>query len=206
MIFPESCKKYIDLQCNGDLSLYTDFPEIKSLDSYLKDMKPKQVADLGSGIGRATVFFEMKYKWNAKYYLIDGNSGDYQYEGIREGINEGINEFYNSHQATKDFCEANGICKLHVIHPDYPWYNLKYDLIYSFLAFGFHWPIRMVMDQIEKATTKDSLVIFGLRGSEERDWQNRQVTGLNKSIWNIEEYFLTPKLDRTSILILRRKG
>lgn len=203
MIFSESCKKYIDLQCNGDLHLYTDFPEIKGFEKYLDHITlPRRVADLGSGIGRATVFIENKYNWGADYCLVDGDSGDFQYEGIREDNNE----FYNSHQVALDFCKENGVSKVHALHPENDsWWLSDYELIYSFLAFGFHWPITMIIDTVQKAIVKGGLVIFGLRGIEEQVWQDKQIKELDTTIWELIEYHLTPKLERNSTLVLRRK-
>jgi ubiquinone/menaquinone biosynthesis C-methylase UbiE len=108
IIFPDNVKKCAKMQTNGDVSLYADFPELYHIDKHLVSLQPKNVLEIGCGIGRASVFLFKKYEWNdARFYLADGNTCDKRYKGKREQRGE----YYNEQSATKSFCEANGLKK-----------------------------------------------------------------------------------------------
>lgn len=164
IIFPESTKKYADLQCNQQLSDYTDCPELVPLHTFLEKQKPTRVLELGAGLGRASVFLKNKYDWNdTEFYLLDGDSGSVQIAGVHQTLEPC---FYNSLKATYDFCVANGIesGKLHLINAEtekIP--EAKFDLCYSLKAIGFHWPINEYLYILQKHTYKGSFLFFELR-------------------------------------------
>lgn len=204
IIFPKECKKYIDLQCNGDLSLYIDMPEIKNIDKYLSEINPKNILDIGAGIGRASVYLHNKYKWgDSHYFLLDGDGGDTQYDQLRTEKGE----YYNSFECAKLFCESNGL-KITQLNANDNWINhikKPLDLIYSFLAIGFHWPITFYLEDIYSVSKKDSLIIFGVRGIERKEWMDSQVNSIDNNKYEISDYILNPTKDRNSILVLKRK-
>lgn len=204
IIFPDECKRYMELQCNSDISLYTDMPEIKNIDKYLKDINPHHVMDIGAGIGRASVYIHNRYEWNdAIFYLLDGDGGDVQYDQLRTEKNE----FYNSFDCAKIFCEINNL-KIIQLNAREDWIQhitKSMDLVYSFLAIGFHWPLEFYMDDIFTITKKDSLIIFGIRGIEEKLWVDDQINKINLNKFKIIEIIQNKKKDRDSILILKRK-
>jgi SAM-dependent methyltransferase len=203
IVFPKECKKYFDLQCNGDLSLYTDMPEIKNIDKYLKDIKPNKVLDIGAGVGRASVYIQNRYKWkDTCFYLLDGDGGDVQYDELRTGNHE----YYNSFSSAKIFCGANDL-NIVQLNAKNDWYlNIvnSIDLVYSFLAIGFHWPINFYLRDIYKVSKKDSLIIFGIRGIEKKDWINKQVKNINPSKFKILELTQNKSKDRDSVLVLKK--
>jgi len=86
VIFPDDTKKYVELQSNNRLEEYSYLPEFEGVEEYLKDMNPKVALDVGSGIGRASVFFFKYFKWtDTLFILADGDSGNEQLSGIRTG-------------------------------------------------------------------------------------------------------------------------
>lgn len=203
IIFPRECKKYFELQCNNDISLYTDMPEIKNINRYLEKLDPHYVMDIGAGIGRASVYLHNKYKWdNTIFYLLDGNGGEIQYDQLRTGKDE----FYNSFYCAKLFCENNGL-KIIQLNANKEWISYitkSIDLIYSFLAIGFHWPIDFYLDDIYSISKIGALIIFGIRGIEKREWINDQINKIDTNKFKIEELIQNESKDRDSVLILRK--
>jgi len=200
--FPPECEEYVNLQCNGDKSLYEDFPEHKHIDEYLKDMRPENVLDIGAGIGRASVWLFKKYGWDcADYFLVDGDSGNKQFEGIRKNSRE----YYNNWDCAHTFCEANGIDVYHrmCVDPEVLYsIDKKFDLIYSFLAFGFHWPIDMYMDDLYHLCKKNTILIFGLRGTEKKAWIEGQIEKIDPKKYKVLKLVHKPTQTRESVLVL----
>jgi len=202
--FPEQAQKYIELQCNNNFKLYTSFPELKNTDEIFSSVTPKKVVDIGSGIGRASVFLKNYYSWNeTEFHFIDGNEGDVQLYGVRSKENE----FYNSFDVAKFFCNANNLTRLTLWDArEKKWVTdlHEVDLIYSFLAIGFHWPLEMYLNDIYKISLAGTYVIFGVRGVEEEKWVKDQVSKIDKDKYKILKFIIKPTSSRESILILQR--
>lgn len=202
IIFPDNVRKCIKLQTNWDWSLYTDMPEAFYLDKYFRLLAPPVVLDLGCGVGRASVYFFKKYGWRKTlFYLADGNTCEKCYKGKRK--NSG--EFYNLKSATTEFCEANGLY-------NYTYHNLEshplssidcqFDLVYSFLAIGFHWPIGMYLQGLYEKCVKGALVIFGIRYDPTEPWIEKQIDSIDCSKFKIRECAFCSRESRHSVLIL----
>lgn len=201
IIFPDSVRRYMDLQCNGDESLYTEFPEHKAVDPILRDMKPKVALDIGCGIGRASVWFAMHYGWtDTKFYLYDGDHGDVQYDGIRQAHGE----FYNSLKATRDFAEANGL-KYELLNAEkkHRFSEPIVDVAYSFLAFGFHWPINYALKRVDNMLKPGCVCVFGIRGLEKVGWISKQVKERPNG-YGLTHIDLCPTQSRESILVMEK--
>ena len=207
--FPPECKRYIDLQCNGDLSLYTDMPEIKHIDKYLKELDPNIALDLGCGIGRASVYFQKRYNWDCDYILFDGNSGDTQFDGVRTGQSD----FYNNRESTEAFVESNGF-DCYYLDAEMEWRsrlndiileigNEQIDLAYSFLAFGFHWPLNYCLNDFSPYLKSECLLMFGMRGTEESGWVEKQIKEISDE-YEVLEFIHKPKATKESILVLKK--
>ncbi len=204
IVFPEECKKYMELQCNSDISLYTDFPENKNISGYLKGTQPKKAIDLGSGIGRASVWFKQHYGWDdTEFYLMDGDHGDVQLDGLRKDTDG----FYNSLDCTKAFCEANELNYNLVNAENKDWDKdipKDFDIAYSFLAFGFHWEIDQVLDKVYSILKPGGYAIFGLRGIEKQKWVQEQIFHLPSECFEMIEFIIKPKATKESVLILKK--
>jgi len=202
--FPPECEKYIDLQCNGNLSLYTDFPEHKHLLKHLEGRKkPEIVVDIGSGIGRADVWLMKKFKWKkSTFILVDGDSGDRQYSEIRK--NKG--EYYNNWEITKKFCNENGMKYIVLCDPEkVKGLRLKFDLVYSFLSMGYHWPLDFYLNDIADMCKKGCLLAFGIRGLEKKNWIMKQISAIDRDKYKILDLVLKEKHTCESLLVLERK-
>lgn len=207
IIFPENVKKYTDLQCNDALFKYTDFPELKNIEDRLKTLEPNNVLEIGAGIGRASVYLFKYFNWiNTNFYLLDGNSGDKQINGVNY---ESKDSFYNSIDAAKEFCESNGLFKVWFLNAekeDWKEVNVKFDLCYSFLAIGFHWPVGLYLNAIYDLLVDNALLIFGIRPVAEKfdKFMNSQIKDIGVDKYKIVEIKREKRGSRSSIMILRK--
>jgi hypothetical protein len=215
IIFPKSAKKYMELQCNGVVADYTECPELESIDHILTNINPKNVLEVGAGLGRVSVFMNKKYKWNqTNFFLLDGNSGDQQIAGLHENVGK---DFYNSLDATREFCNTNGIGadRLKIINAEnsIDLTNLQFDLCYSFKSIGFHWPINWYLEKLHVHILPKSYLFFEIRDTRresyptEKHWK-RRVNFVQKQINNIAptKYAIinANTLQRFPILTLRK--
>lgn len=191
IIFPQIVEKYVNLQCNGKKSLYTNPPEIAYTSRYLEKLKPKVILDIGCGIGRVSTYLFKRYNWtDSLFVLADGNSGNEQFAGLRRDKVA----FYNSLKATKDFCKANGMRNFVLLNlEECGWHKLmqRPDLVYSFLAFGFHWPIGYCLNDIYPYLKRDCLLLFGMRTDlidDYKEWNNEQMKNIDKSKYKIIDF------------------
>ena len=199
MIFPQNVEKYITLQCNGDKFLYTDFPEYKAIKNWLPK-NPKYALDIGCGIGRASVWFHKNLQWDTKFFLYDGNSGEKQIDEIGDGGRK----YYNSIVATESFVSENGL-KYEVLNAEAKIGFLPpIDLAYSFLAFGFHWPVWYCLNIVDKWLAGGCVVIFGIRGIEKKRWINEQISKIPKN-YKIRHFSLVKTSERKSVLVLEKE-
>jgi len=204
--FPEEVQKYIDLQCNDKKEDFLQLSEIEGIEGYLKDLNPKIALDVGSGIGRASVFLFKYFNWkDTLFVLADGDSGDKQLSGIRTGESD----FYNSLEVTGLFCRSNGMENVEIFNLEKcKWEDLSYrpDLVYSFLALGFHWPINSFLEDIHPLLKNSCLLIFGLRGGKKaKDWINRQIERIDSNKYQIIEFYSGSEEKRGNFIVLEKK-
>lgn len=215
IVFPESCKKYVELQCNSVVTDYTDCPEVAAIDYILKTVSPKKVLELGAGLGRVSIYLRNFYGWDhTEFYLLDGNSGEEQIAGLHEKMS---NDFYNSLSASADFCVANNVCpnKLFFINAE-KHFELQediFDLCYSFKSIGFHWPINEYLDIVYPWMRKDGYLFFEVRDTRKNSYPNekrwkriknfvsRQLDGINLNRYRI----VTNNTDKTTPVLVLKK-
>lgn len=205
VVFPKEAEKYVGLQCNYEREVFFQLPEIEEIRPYLKDLNPKVVLDVGAGIGRASVYFFKYFRWtDTRFVLADGDSGETQLSGMRAGKSE----FYNSLDATRAFCEANGLHNFEIFNLErYKWAELNHrlDLVYSFMALGFHWPINPFLNNICPLLEDGCLLVFGLRGGEKaKDWIRRQISGIDRGEYRIAKILFEPKRKRGGFMVLEK--
>lgn len=206
VIFPENTEKYVDLQCNDKREEYYCLSEIREIERFMKNT-PEVVLDVGSGIGRSSVLFFKYFKWEKTFFILaDGNSGNVQLAGIRTGDSE----FYNSIDATKSFCEANGIQNFKTFNLEKRgWDKLpqKPDLVYSFKALGFHWPINSFLEDVYSSLRKKCHLIFELRAGNtgSLNWTEQQIEKIDRDKYDIIGLFLESDRKAGNFIILEKK-
>jgi len=195
VVFPDACVEYISIQCNNDLAAFEECAEIEHAKEILQNIKPKNVIEIGAGLGRVSVFLKNKFNWvTTNFYLLDGDSGHAQIAGMHEAVG---NDYYNSIKATKSFCKANGIPeeKLRIINAENSWkHNLqvKFDLCYSFKSMGFHWPITSYLIDLYEFLNPKAYLIFEMRSTDRTKYEtdirwNRAKRFVQRQIDNINE-------------------
>ena len=131
------------------------------VDSYIK-FEPKNILDIGCGYARESKCFQEKY--NSNLYLLDGNpKKDSQKRQIKYGSAESM-DFYNSIEDLKKYYDSENMRYnfIDAANPIIP-KDIKFDLIYSFLSCGFHYPANTYKELIQKHSTEDTLIIFDIR-------------------------------------------
>lgn len=212
-IFSKEILKYVKLQCNDIQSLYSDPPEINGVKKYFKNVSPKNVLELGCGLGRVSVAFYNAFSLWAKtnFYLLDGDSGIKQIAGINYNSNK---SFYNSLKLTKEFCLVNGIPRNQIMLINAEQMEsfsftegIRFDFVYSFFAIGFHWPIDLYLERLLPYLNSDSILCFGIRPNiyakaKCKKFNTYQLNSVPRNLFEVLE-LTTDKL-YGSKLILRR--
>lgn len=132
------------------------------LDEYI-NFKPKRILDIGCGLAYESELFQKKY--DSELYLLDG---DFESTSERQRdigfstvdsfkfynpINT-LKESYNQRNMKYNFIDANNL----QIND-----NIKFDLVYSILSCGFHYPAETYYDLIKKHTTPQSRILLDVR-------------------------------------------
>ena len=205
--FPESTKEYTQLQCNNKLSKYTTCPEVKPVEDLFKNLCPKNVLELGAGLGRVSVYLLKQFGWtDTHFYLLDGDSGHKQIANLHNRIGK---DFYNSLSATRDFCLGNGMKEnqltlWNIEKEDWKITPVQFDLCYSFKAMGFHWPIGEYLQRFASWMVKGAYLVFEIRDNSQQafiDFNKKQMKGVPTQWYEVVELSMQPK---QAILILRR--
>lgn len=133
------------------------------VDQYLKT-PPKRILDIGCGYANVSSLFQQKY--GCELYLLDGDFADNNPEATRKAKYGPVEDFlfyspvsklkeqWDRQGMTYTFVDANNIH----IDPD-----VKFDVVYSWISCGFHYPVATYKDLILRHTTEDSVIIMDFR-------------------------------------------
>ena len=148
------------------------------LDSFLTT-PPTNILDIGCGLAFESEMFQSKY--NSNLYLLDGDfessisaSRDRKY-GTADSMAfyTKIDSLKNSFAQRKlkyNFVDANNI-QLPL--------DLKFDLVYSNVSCGYHYPLTTYLELLKMHTTNDSILIFDINSS--------RLEEQTKNIFNVIE-------------------
>lgn len=133
----------------------------ESLDQYL-GQPPKRILDIGCGFAKVSELFQKKY--GTELYLLESDISNSS--GKRIGKWGAVDNFqwYLPVERLRQEWDAQGMTYTLVdganiqIDPD-----IKFDLVYSWLSCGFHYPVTTYQDLIKKHTTKESVVVMDFR-------------------------------------------
>ena len=134
--------------------------EFNSIKNFLPNA-PKNILDIGCGLGVINIFLNNYYLKKPKFTLIDKNYVD---KKVSYGFNNN-SESYNKLEITKDFLILNSFKaeQLNLINADEKFVlNEKYELIISLFSMGYHYSIENYIAVIKKISTKKTKVIFDL--------------------------------------------
>lgn len=210
--FTNDTKKYVKLHCNNRIEDYSDCPEVQVVLKWLKKLNPNNVLEIGAGLGRVSVYLKNACKWNeTKFYLLDGDSGDKQIAYTHDSVSP--DHFYNSIKAAKDFCTSNGIENKNLVllnaeKEDWLKLQIKFDLVYSFKAIGFHWPINDYLNKIYKLLVKDAILIFDIRRFKNEntiEFNCKQFMMIDNDKYKFKRIAINKNYDKSMLLILQKR-
>lgn len=133
------------------------------LDQYLPQ-PPKRILDIGCGYAHVSEHFQRKY--GTELYLLDGDIRDNpatanrtsKYGPVQDfmfySTVEDLRKSWDSRNLKYTFIDANNIN----IAPD-----VKFDLVYSWISCGFHYPISVYKKLIQQHTDANSTIIMDFR-------------------------------------------
>ena len=166
MNFPKITKKYAQVQCNGE-DAYESYIMIIKILKHCPE--PLVILELGCGLGRGSILMNQRLTYPPKFYLLDGDTCT---RGQVSGLNRDSNDdFYNSLEATKVFCEANGLSDFVLLNAEKDWRRdlPKFDLVFSVLSIGFHWPVSLYLDAVYSHLLDEAKLIFQMRLTTDKD-------------------------------------
>jgi len=142
--------------------------------------------DIGCGLGLINILLYKKYK-STNIYLLDKT--ELNVEEI-SGIHKNY-KFYNSMQAAKETITLNGIeeNKLNLYETtDYKdLFDIKFDVIFSLLSCGWHYPVSTYIDLLSNSLSDDGVLILDLRhNTDQLDILTSHFI-LEKQIYNYTE-------------------
>lgn len=143
-----------------------------SIDQYIQTT-PATILDIGCGLAFESELFQKKY--NSELYLLDGERANSR--GRFSGYNpdekkftfynnlETIKQSLNNRNVRYNFIDANNI-KLDN--------NIKFDLIYSVLSCGHHYPVDVYKELVTSHSHNNSIIIMDIRKSMFERFSNRK--------------------------------
>ena len=135
---------------------------------------PKSILDIGCGYAKESEMFQKKY--GSHLYLLDGDSLENKSVQTREteyGNPEDFGFYMKSEDLKKRFRERGlNFIFVDANRPTIP--DIKFDLIYSLLSCGFHYPIETYRNLVLKHSHSKTICIFDIR----KETFNQQVSCL----------------------------
>lgn len=138
--------------------------------------EPKVILELGSGLGRGSIYLNRFYS-NKPYFILADRTGRTENTGAFKPDKD---EYYNDLDLTREFCLLNGLNKFELLDTELgDWSKLpRVDLVFSTFSFGVHVAIERYLDRILSVCNNEVTMIFGVRhyGPESFKDQFREVT------------------------------
>jgi SAM-dependent methyltransferase len=138
----------------------TEFENIKSS----LPAKASNTLDIGCGIGGINILISQHYHHNVTVHLLDKTElNPEMHYGFRP-----TTPFYNSLELAKETLIANEVPSENIVTTDTDaapslFSNTKFDLVTSFISWGFHYPLSTYLDQVRTSLSKDGVLIIDIR-------------------------------------------
>ena len=132
-----------------------------AIDNFI-NFQPKCILDIGCGLAHEAEYFQKKY--NSKIYLLDGdvdstpnNDRDIKYGPVDNfKFYNKVEDLYKSYKERNleyNFFDCNVIKPTHI-------FDTKFDLIFSNLSCGFHYPATTYKQLIKNNSKEDTIIIM----------------------------------------------
>ncbi len=176
MVISDKLLPWINLQIDGRPHWYRAAPDVEDAIALLDaDLKPKNALEVGSGIGRGSVYLSKRLGWDeTTFWLLDGDStGKKNQKQIAcVHANESLDHIYNSMEAAAIYCGDNGlngrvelvnVAKWEAFVKRLVEQGVMFDVAYSFKSIGFHWPVAGYLKRLAPFMREGSLFVFETR-------------------------------------------
>lgn len=133
------------------------------IDSYI-GRAPKRILDIGCGFAKTSELFQKKY--DCELYLLESDIDNSPGTRIGKWGTAESFQWYLPMERLKQAWDEQGMRYTFVdgAKIDVP-KDIKFDLVYSWLSCGFHYPVSTYRDFIKQHTTADSIIIMDFRGN-----------------------------------------
>lgn len=131
------------------------------LDSQLTS-SPRRILDIGCGYAKISQWFQEKH--GSELWLLDGDIADSPGTRIGKYGTADTFQFYLTADRLRQQWDTEGMRYTFVdaanikIDPD-----TKFDLVYSWVSCGFHYPVSVYKDLIVRHTDSDSVIVMEFR-------------------------------------------
>ena len=164
--------KFMKLQRTGIKR--SDEPEkafVENIEADFEIIKPylppkaANIFDIGAGLGAINPYVNEAYTLNGckvSFYLLDYDRKDWL---VRYGYKNNPSA-YNSFKLAEELLTSNGIQAglikfLDAAKNQFP--KGKFDVVYSFLSWGFHYPVDLYLERVKNVITPATVVILDVR-------------------------------------------
>jgi SAM-dependent methyltransferase len=133
------------------------------LDAYLKT-PPKRILDIGCGFAKVSELFQKKY--GTELYLLESDMKNSPGKRIGKWGTADSFQWYLPIETLKQAWDSQDLRYTFVdgANIQVP-ADVKFDLVYSWLSCGFHYPVTTYQNLIKQHTTSDSVIIMDFRGN-----------------------------------------
>jgi SAM-dependent methyltransferase len=133
------------------------------IDAYI-GRAPQRILDIGCGFAKTSELFQKKY--GSELYLLESDIGNSPGKRIGKWGTAESFQWYLPIERLKQAWDDQGMTYTLVdgANLQVP-ADVKFDLVYSWLSCGFHYPVSTYRDFIKQHTTPDSIIIMDFRGN-----------------------------------------
>lgn len=124
---------------------------------------PQRILDIGAGYARVSQLFQQNH--GSELWLLDGDFNQ-TVDRPRIGKYGSVDDFkfYRTQQDLEQHWQREGMryTFVNAANPQIP-QDIKFDLVYSWLSCGYHYPLSTYSDLIRRHTDQNSVIIMDFR-------------------------------------------
>ncbi len=159
----EESRRVWELSQNG-----SSWAEYEALAPLLEGLEPRQVLEIGPGMGRSAVFFHQRLGWPAeRFHLFDGDGSARKYP---LNAPRSAESFCGDLEMLDEVLRFNGLSGHRIFDAAESGGSLgglpgPYDLVYSFYGVGFHWSLEDFWEELRGLVAAGGHAVFTVHHS-----------------------------------------